>query len=308
MHIVTDLSKVPAPLKGAVVALGNFDGVHKGHGIVLAAARDQARKDGRPFGVVTFEPHPRSILFPTSTPYRLTPVAAKRRLLDDMGVDVLFEIPFTPDFSRVTADDFIGGILIRDIGLSHAVAGHDFVFGHKRGGDMQVLRAALQPRRIGITEIAPVLDAGQQLYSSTRIREHIEKGEMREAAAGLGRVWEIEGMVEKGAGRGKPLGFPTANVAMGDALRPRYGVYAVQVKIGEKSHAGVANIGLKPTVDGRSESLEAHIFDFAGDLYGQIVRVGLVEFIRAEQRFDGLDALKAQIGVDCRTARDILGV
>lgn len=306
MNLVTQLSHLSPALRHAVVALGNFDGVHKGHQVVLAAAQKAARRINRPFGVLTFEPHPRQLLCPESRTFRITPFAVKRRLLGHIGADVLFEIPFTPDFMKVTAQDFIEKILCEKLGIAGAVAGYDFVFGHKRGGDMNFLKQRLAAHHIPVTAIEPVNDSDNNPWSSTRIRADLEKGDVQAAAAALGRLWEIEGAVEKGAQRGAALGFPTANLALGDFQRPRFGVYAVQVFCAGGVHKGVANIGLRPTVDGTRESLEVHIFDFSDDLYGKNLRVGLKAFIRDEQAFPDFQALKTQIAKDCAAARNLL--
>lgn len=293
-------------MQGAVVALGNFDGVHLGHQVVLEKAREKARKHNKPFGVVTFEPHPRSIFSPADAPFRITPAHTKRRILSEMGVDVCFEIPFTYEFSKLSAQAFVDELLIGKLDITHAVAGHDFVFGHKRGGDMRLLKDMMKKHHRSVDEIAPVVDAQHVLWSSTRIREHLGSGEPKKAALALGRHWEIEGIVMRGDQRGRTLGFPTANLGLGEFLRPRHGVYAVRVAHAGQMHSGVANIGVRPTVDSERESLEVHIFDFSGDIYGQSIRVGFVDFIRAEQRFDGLEALKTQIKQDCLVAKGML--
>jgi riboflavin kinase/FMN adenylyltransferase len=272
---------------------------------VLNAAKALARAEGKLFGVVTFEPHPRSVFFPDHPPFRLTPPAIKRTLLKEMGVDVLFEIPFTPEFARVTAQEFMERILLKELNLSHAVAGHDFVFGNKRLGNMESLKAFFGAHQRSVTEIAPQKDTAG-LWSSTRIREQLEKGDVKAAAEALGRYWEIESTVEKGDGAGRTLGYPTANLNLNGYLRPHYGVYAVLVHVGNRNLKGVANIGKRPTVKGQDERFEVHVFDFAGDLYGQELRVALVDFIRPEQAFSSLDALKAQIGQDCIAAKRLL--
>lgn len=306
MLIFDTSSPPPKAMQGAVVALGNFDGVHLGHQVVLQMAKDKARKHNKPFGVVTFEPHPRSIFSPADAPFRITPAATKRRILAEFGVDVCFEIPFTYEFSKLSAQDFVEELLLKKLGISHAVAGHDFVFGHKRGGTMNLLKDMMKKHRLAVDEIAPVTDAAHVLWSSTRIRENLAKGEPKDAALALGRHFEIEGEVLRGAQRGRTLGFPTANMGLGEFLRPRFGVYAVRVMVKGQKHDGVTNIGVRPTVDGERESLETHIFDFVGDLYGQSIRVALLDFIRPEQRFDGLEALKNQINQDCLVAKRLL--
>lgn len=304
--LVTHPSATPPACQQAVVALGNFDGVHKGHQIVLETTRMAAREKGRPFGVVTFEPHPRRVFFPDHPPFRLTPAPVKRRLLEDLGVDVLFEIPFDTAFASHSAAFFMEDILQKGLAISHAVAGHDFVFGHKRTGTMALLKQTLEGKGLGVTEVAPVCDEAQLLWSSTRIRAQLEEGNVEGAALALGRAFEIEGVVEEGDKRGRTLGFPTANIGLGDFLRPRFGVYAVEIQVGDVWLRGAANIGTRPTVDGAVARLEVHLFDFSGDLYGQNLRVAMRHFLRPERPFASLEALKTQIAEDCRAACRLL--
>lgn len=298
----------PAAAHHAVVALGNFDGLHKGHQAVLAKAKQLAHAAGTPFGVVTFEPHPRALFLPDSPPFRLTPQPLKHSLLPALGVGVLFEIPFTPAFAQMTAADFVNQVLGDTLHISHAVAGHDFTFGHQRGGNTALLHQLLTARKLGFSEIPPLRDGTQSLWSSSRIRHNLAQGDLEKVYQALGRHWELMGVVEQGDQRGRRLGFPTANIALGAAQRPRFGVYAVLVEIIGKTgfFPAVANIGNRPTVGGAQELLEVHLFDFNGDLYGQNLRVQLVSFLRPEMKFAGLDALKAQIGADCAAARAVL--
>ncbi|NDE90204.1 MAG: bifunctional riboflavin kinase/FAD synthetase [Alphaproteobacteria bacterium] len=306
MLLFDTLTSLPPAAHGAVVALGNFDGVHKGHQVVLEKARAVAAQKEKPFGVVTFEPHPRSIFSPADAPFRLTPRATKRRILEELGVDVLFELPFTYDFSKHTAAFFVEELMLNQLNISHAVAGHDFVFGHKRLGTMAVLKDIMQQYALDADEVAPVKDGAHVLWSSTRIREHLESGDVQKAADAMGRPYEIEGVVAHGEKRGRSIGFPTINLPLSDFLRPRFGVYAVRLTFNDQCYDGVANIGVRPTVDGETQTLEAHIFDFVGNLYDQNIRVALVDFIRPEQNFGGLDALKVQIKQDCLVARQRL--
>lgn len=306
MQIFSTPVLLPDSAHGAVVALGNFDGLHKGHQVVLAAAHAEAKTRKKPFGVVTFEPHPRRIFFPDHPPFRLTPVPVKRRLLEEMGVNVLFEIPFTPEFSKLPAEKFVQDILEDGLNISHAVAGYDFVFGNQRKGTIGLMRQLLAKKNVGVTEITPIMDKEGSQWSSTRIREALAQGKVQDAAHALGRLWEIEGEVVAGDKRGSSIGVPTANIDLGDTARPRFGVYAVEVRVGGKSHKGVANIGVRPTVDGKKEVLEVHIFDFSGQLYGKWLRVNLAAFIRDERRFDNIGALKAQIAQDCLEAKRLL--
>ncbi len=301
---------VGAADRGAVVAIGNFDGVHLGHRQVIERAGARAKAAAAPHAVLTFEPHPRSVLHPDALPFRLTPFRTKSRLIEALDVDLLFTVHFDQAFAQQSAEDFVERVLVQGLGARHVVVGYDFVFGHHRRGTPALL--AEEGRRLGfaVTIIDPVATPGGPVYSSTRIREHLAQGRPREAAALLGRFWEVEGRVERGDERGRTIGFPTANLRLEDYLRPAAGVYAVRAGIEAEGrvewHDGVANFGRRPTVGGSDLRLEVHLFDFAGDLYGRHLRVELVDYLRPEQKFAGLDALKAQIAADARRAREVL--
>ena len=296
--------------RGAVVAIGNFDGVHLGHQAVIAAAREAARAIAAPFAVLTFEPHPRSVFQPGAPPFRLTPFRAKSRALESLGVDLLFTLHFDLDFAKKSAEDFVIEILVQGLGVRRVAIGYDFVFGNKRRGTAALLEAEGAKHGFSVSVIAPAAGPGGIVYSSTQIRELLVAGQPRAAASLLGRPWEIEGRVEVGDRLGRTIGFPTANILLTDYLRPAAGVYAVRAGIEENGatrwHNGAANLGWRPTVGGNDLRLETHVFDFDGDLYGKHLRVALIERLRPEQRFAGLDALKAQIARDCAAARDIL--
>ncbi len=307
MQIYSNTAALPREARGAVAALGNFDGLHRGHRAVLHAARALAAAGNRPFAAVTFEPHPHRVFFPGDAPFRLTPPVLKRELLAEMGVEILYEIPFTPEFAKVPAREFMQRILLEELDLAHAVAGHDFVFGHKRAGGMPMLRDFFGGRERSVTEIAPQRDAGRNIWSSTRIRAQLQAGDVKGAAEALGRPWEIESVVQKGDGAGRRLGFPTANLDLGETLRPRLGVYAVRAKLDGVKIPGVANLGVRPTLGGRDERFEVHLFDFSGEIYGKTLRVALLHFIRPEQAFPSLAALSARIAEDCDAARALLG-
>jgi riboflavin kinase / FMN adenylyltransferase len=301
--------QTPAAWKGGAVALGNFDGVHRGHQALLAATAAPARALGAPLVALTFEPHPRRFFVPDTGPFRLTLPLAKVRLLEAYGVQAVLAQRFDPAFAAVTADAFIDDVLLAGLGARHVVCGYDFTFGARRGGNVEKLRKMGEKRGFGVTILDPVMREGE-IYSSTRIREALRAGMVREAAELLGHVWEIEGVVEQGDQRGRTIGFPTANVALGEHLRPRFGVYAVRALIGDQENQewrnAVANLGKRPTVGKLQENFEVHLFDFAGDLYGKTLRVQLVDFIRPEMKFAGLDQLKAQIAADGQTARTLL--
>jgi riboflavin kinase / FMN adenylyltransferase len=296
--------------RGSVVAIGNFDGVHLGHRIVIGRTAEIARGLGAKLAVLTFEPHPFQVFHPEAPPFRLTPFRAKARHLEALGVDLLFVLPFDLALSKVAADEFARSLIVESLEARHAVVGYDFHFGHKRGGTPDVLRELGERWSFGVTVVAPLEAADGAVYSSTRIRQDLAQGRPREAAAMLGRPFEIEGRVEKGDQRGRTIGFPTANLSLGDTLRPAGGVYAVRVEIEGDApprwRDGVANLGTRPTLGGTDLRLEAHLFDYAGDLYGRHLRVALIEHLRPERKFAGLDELKAQIAADAAQARAIL--
>jgi riboflavin kinase / FMN adenylyltransferase len=213
MKLFRHFTDLPDDARGAVVALGNFDGLHRGHRIVIGAAADVAKATGAPLAVLTFEPHPRSLFRPSDAPFRLTPFRTKARHIEDLGVDLLFVIHFDTIFSHKTADEFISEVLVAGLGVSHVVAGYDFVFGHKRGGDVGLLYQKARTMGFGVTEVKPAADTDGGVFSSTRVRDLLVAGKPREAAAVLGRPWELEGRVEHGDQRGRTIGFPTATLS-----------------------------------------------------------------------------------------------
>jgi len=310
MLLFSDWKSVPPAARGASVALGNFDGVHRGHVQVLRAAH-AARPDA-PLAVLTFEPHPREVFRPDDPPFRLTLSAERAAALAAHGVDVVYELVFDHGFSLMTAETFVAEVLHGGanggLGARHLACGPDFAFGHRRGGDVAFLAAEAEARGIGLTIVPPLADADGPI-SSTRIRRALQDGYPERATAALGRPWAIRGIVTHGDKRGRTIGFPTANVPLGRHLEPARGVYAVTVTLPDGSiHKGVANIGRRPTVNEGPESrLEVNLFDFNGDLYGQDIGVALHAYLRGEQKFPGLDALKAQIATDAAQARALLG-
>jgi riboflavin kinase/FMN adenylyltransferase len=301
--------ETPAAWKGGAVALGNFDGVHRGHQALLATTAEHAKALKAPLVALTFEPHPRRFFVTDTAPFRLTLPPAKIRLLGELGVQAVLAQRFDPAFAAISAEAFIDEVLLGGLGARHVVCGYDFTFGSRRGGNVEKLRKMGEKRGFGVTVLDPVMREGE-IYSSTRIREALRAGMAREATELLGHPWEIEGVVEQGDQRGRTIGFPTANVALGEHLRPRFGVYAVHALIEGQENKGwlnaVANLGKRPTVGKLQENFEVHLFDFAGDLYGRTLRVQLVDFIRPEMKFAGLEQLKAQIAADGRAARSLL--
>ncbi len=301
----TDWRQVPAAARGASLALGNFDGVHLGHAHLLRALHG-ARPDV-PLGVLTFEPHPRELFRPDDPPFRLSLSAERRDALAALGVAHVVEIPFDREFSLLTAERFVREVLHEALGARHLACGADFAYGHRRGGDVASLAVQAEGLGIGLTVVPALSDAGGP-FSSTRIRRALLDGYPERATEELGRPWALRGIVAHGDKRGRLLGYPTANIPLGRHLEPARGVYAVTVRLPDGStRPGVANLGRRPTVNDTTESrLEAHLFDFDGDLYGAELSVALHTLLRSERKFDGLDALKAQIATDAAWARDYL--
>jgi len=311
MRIFRHYSDLPEDARGAVVAIGNFDGIHKGHQVVINEAGSIARATAKPWAVMSFEPHPDGLFNPDAEPFRLSTMRIKTHMIERLGVDELLIQHFDFAFAALTAQHFVEKVLVKGLGASHVVAGYDFQFGQKRQGDCETLLRLGRDLGFGFTAVPKVADPAGVVYSSTRVRNSLMAGDARAAAAVLGRAFELEGRVEPGDQRGRQLGFPTANLQFGDFLRPARGVYAVRAGLDEGAkthwHDGVCNIGKRPTFDrGDEVVLEAHLFDFEGDLYGKHLRVQLIERLRGEQKFASLDALKTQIAQDCEKAKVIL--
>jgi riboflavin kinase / FMN adenylyltransferase len=318
LRILRHFEDVPESLRGAVVAIGNFDGVHRGHRALIAEAGRQAMRRHVPLAVLSFEPHPQEYFrglrpdAPESPEcFRLTPLRPKARLLADLGVDVLFALPFDGDMARRSPEDFVENVLVKGLGISGVVVGHDFEFGSKRAGNLGTLKALGEKYGFSVTAFDTVTASGDDKISSTLIRQLLKQAKPEEAARLLGHVWAIEARVEHGDARGRTMGFPTANMHLHHCLAPAYGVYAVRVTILEGDHAvsrhdGVANFGIRPMYQVNVPLLETHLFDFDGDLYGKYLSVELIRYIRPEAKFPSLDALIAQIGADAARARVIL--
>ncbi len=310
MRVHRRFASLPATARGAAVAIGNFDGVHRGHRAVVEAAAALAGAGGAPLGVVTFEPHPREVVSPGEIVPRLTDFSAKAELLGRLGVRELFVLPFDRTLMQLPADDFVRTMLLERLGVSALAAGQNFRFGHRRQGDVATLDDLAVRLGFAFCSVAPVQHGGP--LSSSRIRSLLTDGDVAGAAALLGHPHVVDGIVREGDGRGRLLGFPTANVHPLDArlVLPAAGVYAVRVAQGRGPgtpwRPGVANLGRRPTFDGRTLLLEVHLLDGGGDLYGQRLRVAFVERLRDERRFAGIDELKAQIARDCRAAVDRL--
>jgi len=307
MRIIRDFQSCPPESQGAVVALGNFDGVHKGHQEILDQCIAAARAYKVPAAVMTFEPHPREFFSKTHERLRLCSFRRKVALMEEMGIDTMFLVRFNRQFSSLSAANFVDEVLHQQLAVKHVVTGYNFAFGKNRTGTTDYLETRAHEFEFGFTACPPVQDDGG-VISSSAIRHLLAGGEVKKAASLLGRPYVMEGRVRRGHQRGRSIGFPTANISLNRLFKPRFGVYAVRATINDgKAYDAIANIGVKPTVGGGEQPLlEVHFFDTSQEMYGKIIQVTAIDFIRDERKFDSLEALKAQIGMDCIKARGML--
>jgi riboflavin kinase / FMN adenylyltransferase len=305
--IVTDWRGLPDGLKGAAVAIGAFDGVHRGHQAVIAQARAVADRLAAPLAVVSFDPHPRRWFQPDAAPFRLMTAGQMARAMAPLGVDRLYLLPFDAGMAAMTDEAFAREVLRDGLGIVHAAVGFDFTYGRGRTGSAEGLRSHGEALGFGVTVVGRIDDPDGLKLSSSGVREALKAGDMPRAAAILGRPFAIEGEVIHGDKRGRTIGVPTANVAMADYMRPAYGVYATRTRLPDgRVIDGVANLGVRPMFEIDQPLLEVWLFNFDGDLYGQTVETELVALLRGEMAFDGLDALKVQISADAAAARAVL--
>jgi riboflavin kinase / FMN adenylyltransferase len=299
---------IPAGLKGSIVALGNFDGYHLGHQAVVGRAIQRGFHERRPVIVATFDPHPVRFFKPDVPPFRLTTLDQREQLFAHAGADAMLLFQFDKAMAITSAEDFVGEVLGKQIGAAGVVTGDDFTFGRGRKGDVEALRLLGEQSGIVAEAVAPVLLDGVRI-SSGRIREALEAGDTGLATRLLTRDFAIEGVVRKGDQRGRHLGYPTANLELGDYQRPKYGIYAVRVTLDDGSECpGVASLGVRPTFDPPTELLEAHLFGFDGDLYGRKIEVALHAFIREERKFEDVETLVAHMREDEAAARRLLAI
>ncbi len=304
MIVVTGDERVAAA-RGAVVAIGNFDGVHRGHQALLNKAIGKARANGSPAGAIVFEPHPREFFVPDEPHFRLTPLAEKLRIFEGMGLDVVRVLTFDKALSAMSAQDFIAHVLVEGLAISGAVVGYDFFFGHKRAGTPQTLAEAGVRDGFSVEIVAPVAELGE-VFSSTSVRLKLAEGDVAGAAHSLGRWWRVTGKVIGGAKRGTGMGYPTANVPMPKGTALSHGIFAVRVDIDGEWHDGAAYLGTRPTFDDGKPVLEVFLFDFDGDLYGREIAVEFIAFLRPDRKFDSMEALVAQMDIDVAKARAVL--
>lgn len=299
---------VPAPLRGAIIALGNFDGFHLGHQAVAKEAIDWARREGRPAIIATFDPHPVRFFKPDVRPFRLTTLEQRQELYLDAGATAMLVFHFDGALAGTSAEDFITEILLDRLGAHGVVSGEDFTFGQGAKGDVSLLQGFGAEHGLASRTVGAVIDDGRAI-SSSRVREALRQGDPQEAARLLTRPFAVRGVVQHGDKRGREIGYPTANLTLETYLRPKYGIYAVTGRIlatGQELK-GAANVGMRPQFEPPKELLEPYFFDFSGDLYGQEIEVAFHHFLRGEAKFDTLDALTEQMARDCDEARRLLG-
>jgi riboflavin kinase/FMN adenylyltransferase len=307
MALVHGWRDLPPTVRGASVALGNFDGVHLGHRRVIAEAAGAAGRLKAPFGAIRFSPHPARVMRPDSAPFLLMSPGQQARAMEALGVEILYDIAFDTALSQFSDEQFAHTVLAEALGVRHVAAGFDVSFGRGRSGDAGSLALWGERFGFGVSIVAAVAAPDGTKYSSSAAREAIRQGDMARAQAILGRPFAIEGEVLQGAGLGRQLGFPTANVALGDYVRPALGVYATRTRLADgRLIPGVASIGTNPTVGLVEPRLEVWLFDFDEDLYGQTIETELAAFLRPEVRFDSLTALTAQVMADADQARALL--
>ncbi|GGD40903.1 bifunctional riboflavin kinase/FAD synthetase [Croceicoccus pelagius] len=304
---LTSLDPVPKALRGAVLALGNFDGVHRGHQAVIGRAVDIGHQQSRPVIVATFDPHPVRFFKPDVAPFRLTTLDQRETLFEGLGADAMMVFEFGAKLAGTTAQEFVTDLLVRDLGIAAVVTGSDFTFGKGKQGNVALLKLLGAEVGIEAHAVSPVAQ-GDGIVSSSRIRDALWSGDPQQAAALLTRPFAIRGMVQHGDKVGRTIGYPTANIDLGSYIRPKYGIYAVTGLLPDgRVLKGAANLGIRPTFDPPKELLEPYFFDFSENLYGQEIEVAFHHFIRPEAKFDGLDALVAQMEKDCDEARRLLG-
>ncbi len=306
MDVIRENREIPENLKGAFVTIGNFDGVHLGHRSIFRRLVEAARREGRPAAAISFDPHPKMILHPELRPfYLITTTEEKIRLLAELGLDAFILIPFSAEYARMTATEFVHGILWEQLRIRRIIIGHDYTFGRGKEGNETFLSEA--GRRLGFeVDVMNAFCVGDTVISSTKIREALLAGDVRFAATLLGRPYNLGGRVTSGNRRGVQLGFPTANIIPVKELVPRRGVYAVRVLFRGHRHDGIVNIGFNPTFSGQEQTIEAHIFDFRRDLYGEDLEILFIERIRDEVRFENSGKLIEQIHRDIERAGDVL--
>jgi riboflavin kinase/FMN adenylyltransferase len=306
MDIFTDNDTISNSYKDSVIIIGNFDGMHQGHIALIKAAINDARANNKPVGLLTFEPHPRTLFQPNESPFRITPKGIKREKIENAGLDFLIELNFTRELAQKSADAFVQDILVNQIGAAHVFIGKDFRFGQNRSGSSDTIKS----HGLSVTSVPIVNDAHHQKYSASQVRSNLRRGMITEANATLGWDWEVRGQVVHGDKRGREMGFPTANVPLAETLHPAFGVYAtfVQIDGDDTWYPAATNIGIRPMFETDNALVEAHILNYNSDLYGKELRIRPVQKIRDEVKYTSLEALIIQIEKDCDAIKHILSL
>jgi riboflavin kinase / FMN adenylyltransferase len=305
MIVLHGLESTPPTARGAVLAIGNFDGVHRGHQALLKVVMTEGRRLGRPAGALVFEPHPREFFQPDKPHFQLTPLRRKLVLLEQLGLDIAVVLPFDANLASLSAEAFIDRIIVGALGAAHIVIGYDFRFGKDRKGDPEMLKRAGDALGFGVTVVPQIAEAGE-VFSSSAIRAELAQGDVAGAANMLGHWWRVGGRVVGGAKRGTGMGFPTANLLLPRGTTLGHAIYAVRVYIDGERYLGAAYLGRRPTFDNGEAVLEVFLFDFDADLYGREIDVEFVDIVRGDAKFDSMEALKQQMTRDCERAREIL--
>lgn len=305
MQVVHGYSHVPINARAATIAIGNFDGVHRGHRALISETVAKAKELGRASGVMIFEPHPREFFQPAEPLFRLTPLNRKLALFEKLGLKLAFVQNFDQHFAQLSAQEFIERVLVAGLGVSHVIIGYDFYFGHKRAGNPQMLVDAGRDLGFGVTVMAPVAEAGE-VFSSSAVRVYLAQGDVKGATHVLGDTWRVQGKIVGGAKRGTGMGFPTANIPMPKGTALAHGIYAVRAHVDGAVHNAAAYLGTRPTFDNGMPVLEVFLIDFQGDLYGHEMDVEFVDFIREDRKFHSAGALVVQMEKDVAKIRAVL--
>lgn len=305
MHVIHGHKHVPQEYRGSVVAIGNFDGVHRGHRALIAEAKACAAKKRLRASVLTFEPYPREFFQPDETHFRLTSFKRKLVIFETLGLDLVFVEPFDAELAALPAEDFIERVIVAGLGASHVIIGYDFYFGHKRSGNPELMLRAGEELGFGVTVMPPVAEAGEP-FSSSAVRLYLAQGDVKGAAHMLGEPWRVAGKVVGGAKRGTGIGYPTANLPMPKGTTLGHGIYAVRAYFDGVPHDAAAYLGTRPTFDDGMPVLEVFLLDFNGDLYGHDMEVEFVDFIRADRKFHSVEELVAQMDHDVAAVKAVL--
>lgn len=305
MHVVHGHKHVPPELRGSAVAIGNFDGVHRGHRALIAEAKARAKEKKSLSSALVFEPYPREFFQPNEVHFRLTSLKRKLAIFEKLGLDAVFVEPFGAELAALSAENFIERVIVAGLGACHVVIGYDFYFGHKRGGNPELMLRAGEELGFGVTVMPPIAEAGEP-FSSSAVRLYLAQGDVRGAANMLGEPWRVAGRVVGGARRGTGMGYPTANLPMPKGTTLGHGIYAVKAYLDGIPHDAAAYLGTRPTFDDGMPVLEVFLFDFKGDLYGREMEVEFVDFIRADRKFHSVEELVAQMDEDIAKVRAVL--